>query len=150
SPSLRLGLETGLLRGPSVSHPRFGPGSPARRLSASRCHASLASRPGRLPSDSGSKQVRCAALRFRTLALVQAPLLGGSALPIVTLRTLRDGTLLAPPPKMPPALPACFSVCGARCVPAPGRSALPIVTLRLFATGGFPLPRAGLRAAVRP
>ena len=43
---------------------------------------------------------------------------------VVTLRTLRDGTLLAPPPKMPPTSSACFSVCGARCAPAPGRSAL--------------------------
>ena len=70
--------------------------APAPGRSALPCHASLASRPGRLPSDSGSKQVCCAALRFRTLALVQAPLLGGSALPVVTLRSPR-GRVAFPP-----------------------------------------------------
>ncbi len=68
----------------------------------------------------------------------------------VTLRALRDGTLLTTPPEMPRPPAACFPACVVRCVPAPGRSALlchasPVRDARLPSDSGQ--TRAGPRPA---
>ena len=114
--SLRLGLVLGLFGPALVLAPLQ---APLLDGSALLVHASSA-RDARLPFVSGLKQVRSTALCFRALAAVHPVCSRRLSASLVTLHTLRDGTLRTAPPKMPPAVPACFSVCAVCCAPAPG------------------------------